>query len=310
MPPSLHTTLRPPVDQAGRKFRAGVVAIVGRPNTGKSTLLNRLVGMKVSIVSRRPQTTRHRILGIVTDEDSQAVFVDTPGFQTEHGGALNRLLNRAVTGSVEGVDAIILVVEAGRLTAQDKKVLGLLPAKSPVILALNKIDRLKQRKSVLPMIGETSRLFSFAEIVPVSALRGVGIDELHAVIKQYLPEGHALYGTESVTDRSERFLAAELIREKLFEMLGEELPYSTSVAIDRFEEEGRMRRIFASIIVAKDSQKAIVIGTRGEKLKRIATKARQDMEKMLGTRIYLEVWVRVKHGWADDLRSLRALGYE
>ena len=290
--------------------RTGHVAIIGRPNVGKSTLLNRLVGMKISIVSRHPQTTRHRILGIVSEPDAQLIFVDTPGFQTRHGGALNRMMNRTVLQSLEGVDAIVLMVEGVRLTPQDRDVIGLLPATMPVLLAINKIDRLKDRKSMLPFIDEARRLFPFREIVPMSAKTGAQVTELVAALKPLLPEGPPLYEPDAVTDRSERFLAAELLREKLFHALGEELPYGTTVVIDRFEEEGRLRRINASVIVDKDSQKAIVIGTGGEKLKSIATRARRDMEQLFGGRVFLEVWVRVKRGWSADARTLRSLGYE
>src|SRR5581483_11020758 len=290
--------------------RTGHIAITGRPNVGKSTLLNRLVGMKISIVSRRPQTTRHRILGIVSRPDAQLIFVDTPGFQTQHGGALNRLMNRAVLRSLETVDAIVPVVEGVRLTPQDRHVIELLPVTVPVLLAINKIDRLRDRKLLLPFIDEARRLFPFREIVPLSAHTGVGVAELVEALKPLLPAGPSLYEPDAVTDRSERFLAAELLREKLFHALGEELPYDTTVVIDRFEEEGRLRRINASIIVDKNSQKAIVIGAGGEKLKSIATHARRDMERLFGGRVHLEVWVRVKRGWAEDARTLRALGYE
>ncbi len=290
--------------------RTGHIAITGRPNVGKSTLLNRLVGMKISIVSRWPQTTRHRILGIVSRPDAQLIFVDTPGFQTQHGGALNRLMNRAVLRSLETVDAIVPVVEGVRLTPQDRHVIELLPVTVPVLLAINKIDRLRDRKLLLPFIDEARRLFPFREIVPLSAQTGVGVAELVEALKPLLLAGPPLYEPDAVTDRSERFLAAELLREKLFHALGEELPYDTTVVIDRFEEEGRLRRINASIIVDKNSQKAIVIGAGGEKLKSIATHARRDMERLFGGRVHLEVWVRVKRGWSEDARTLRALGYE
>ncbi|MGH8677226.1 MAG: GTPase Era [Burkholderiales bacterium] len=291
------------------KFRTGVIAIVGRPNTGKSTLLNQLVGAKISSVSRRPQTTRHAIQGVVSENDAQLIFIDTPGFQTEHGGTLNRLLNRSVTNSLKNLDAIVLVVEAGRITAQDRKVMSLLPASIPVVLALNKIDRLPAREALLPVIDKASRLHAFAEIVPVSALKGSAIADLVNAIKPYLPEGEARYSADTLTDRSERFLAAQFIQETLFQALGEELPYSTTVLIDRFEEAGSLRRIYASIIVDKQNQKAIVIGAGGQRLKSIASKARREMERLFGGKVYLEVWVRVKRGWADDLRFLHALGY-
>ncbi len=292
------------------QHRAGMVAVVGRPNVGKSTLLNALVGAKVSIVSRRPQTTRHRIMGIVTRENMQIAFIDTPGFQAEHGGALNKLLNRSVTASLSGVDVVLWLVEAGRVGALDRRVLGLLPRDVPVIAGVSKVDRLKSRSQLLPFVQLVSGLYPFAEVVPFSALRGDNLDRLIEVIRPLLPVSPALYSADTITDRSERFIAAEFIREKLFYALGEELPYSAAVVVDRFEEEGGLRRIYASIIVDKDSQKSIVIGQKGERLKGIASRARRDMEALFGGKVYLEVWVRVKRGWADDARSLRALGYE
>jgi GTP-binding protein Era len=291
-------------------FRVGHIAIVGRPNVGKSTLLNRLVGMKVSMVSRRPQSTRHKVLGILTEPDAQLILVDTPGFQPEHSGALNRLMNRTVTRSLQEVDVVLAVVEAGGLTAQDRKVIGLIPQTVPAVLAINKIDRLGDRRLLLPLIDEASRLRPFAGIVPVSAQDGSQIRDLVMTLKPLLPEGEAAFEADAVTDRPERFLAAELLREQLFESLGAELPYSTTVAVDRFTEEQGLRRIYASIVVDKESQKAIVIGGKGRKLKAIATRARKDMEHLFGGRVYLEVWVRVKRGWAEDARALKSLGYE
>jgi GTP-binding protein Era len=291
-------------------FRVGYVTLAGRPNVGKSTLLNRLVGMKVSIVSRRPQTTRHRILGILTEPDAQFVFVDTPGFQTQHGSALNRLMNRTLRQSLKDVDVVVLVLEATGIRHEDRKILGLIPEGLPVVLAINKTDLLQDRKALLPLIEEASRLRSFAAIVPVSAERGSQVPELVQALKPLLPEGDPAFDTDAVTDRSERFLAAELIREKLFNTLGAELPYSTTVTIDTFEEEGSLRRIRASILVDKDSQKAIVIGAGGAKLKTIGTRARKDMEALFGGKVHLELWVRVKRGWADDARALKTLGYE
>lgn len=290
--------------------RSGLVAIVGRPNVGKSTLLNRLVGAKVSITSRRPQTTRHRIAGIVTESDAQIVFVDTPGFQTAHGGRLNRLMNRTVTDSIEGVDVVLFVVEALRFGPDDRKVLALLPKDVPVILVINKVDRVADKNSLLPKMAELSAMFGFAAVVPVSAAKGVQMRALVDAIKPHLPEGEPLYGEEEITDRSERFLAAELVREKLFRLLGEELPYAATVIVEKFEIEGRLRRIAAAIVVDKPGHKAIVIGKGGEKLKEIATQARLDMEKLFGGKVFLEIWVKVKGGWADDLKALRTLGYE
>jgi GTPase len=290
--------------------RAGFVAIVGRPNVGKSTLLNRLVGTKISIVSRRAQTTRHRILGIVSEPDAQLLLVDTPGYQTAHGGALNRLMNRSVIASLQDVDVIVLVVDAGRLTPEDARVVELLPKGTPVVLAVNKIDRLKDRAVLLPLIDRARSLYNFSAIVPISAQEGTQLGDLVEAVKQHLPQGPALYETDMLTDRPERFLAAELLREKLFHALGEELPYAATVIIDRFEHEGSLRRIHASIVVDKPGHKAIVIGSRGETLKAMATRARKDMERLFGGKVFLEVWVRVRRGWSDDARALHSLGYD
>lgn len=290
--------------------RSGYVAIVGRPNVGKSTLLNRLVGMKVSITSRRPQTTRHRITGIVSEPDAQLVLVDTPGFQTAHGGALNKLMNRVVTDSLEGVDVTLFVVEAGTFGADDRKVLALLPQRIPVVLVINKIDRAKDKSRLLPFIARVSTEFDFAQVVPVSAAKGTQVARLLDGVKPYLPEGPALYGEDEVTDRPERFLAAELLREKLFRLLGEELPYAATVVVEKFEIEAGLRRIHAAIVVDKRNHKAMVIGKGGAKLKDIATQARVDMEKLFGGKVFLEVWVRVKSGWAESLKALKDLGYE
>ena len=289
--------------------RTGCVAIVGRPNVGKSTLLNRLVGMKVSITSRRPQTTRHRITGIVSESDAQLVLVDTPGFQTAHGGALNKLMNRVVTDSLEGADVVLFVVEAGTFAADDRKVLALLPKRIPVVLVINKIDRAKDKRRLLPFIARVSTEFDFAQVVPVSAARGTQVDRLLDAVKPYLPEGPVMYGEDEVTDRPERFLAAELLREKLFRLLGEELPYAATVIVEKFETEAGLRRIHAAIVVDKPNHKAMIIGKGGAKLKDIATQARLDMEKLFGGKVFLEVWVKVNTGWAGSLKALKNLGY-
>lgn len=290
--------------------RAGYIAIVGRPNVGKSTLLNKLVGQKISITSRKAQTTRHRVLGIRTDPQVQYVFVDTPGFQTRHGGRLNTALNRSVRQTLADVDAVIMVVEAGKFNQGDKQVLSLLPEDRPVLLVVNKQDEVKDRAAMLEYLQKVSESRPFAEIVPVSAKHDTGLDELLKTLARYLPEGEALYGEDDVTDQTEKMLAAELIREKLFRLCGEEIPYATAVVIDKFEEAGRLRRIFATILVDRDSQKAIVIGKGGEKLKAISTQARLDMEKVFDARVFLEVWVKVKGGWSDDVRVLKSLGIE
>jgi GTPase len=291
-------------------FRCGLVAIVGRPNVGKSTLLNRLVGQKISITSRKSQTTRHRILGIVTQPESQFIFVDTPGFQSQHGNRLNAIMNRTVQQSVHEVDVIVFVIEAMHFNERDRRVMKLLPEEKPVILAINKIDRLADKAALLPFIQKMALEINPAAVVPISAERGMQLDNLLSAIRPYLPEQPPLFGNDEVTDRSERFIAAELIREKLFRLLGEELPYSTTVIIDQFSTEGELRKIHASVIVDKPSQKAIVIGHNGEKLKLIGTLARKDMEEVFGGKVFLEIWVKVKSGWADDVHALKSFGYE
>lgn len=294
--------------------RCGYVAIVGRPNVGKSTLLNSLVGQKVSITSKKSQTTRHRINGILTDAQSQFIFVDTPGFQTRHTNRLNSGMNRTVTQSMRDVDVVIVVIEALRFDDRDKLVMKLLPVNNkqgkPVILVINKVDRLRDKSQLLPFLEKMAKEYTFAAIVPVSAEQGTQLPDLINTIRLYLPQNPPVFGEDEVTDRSERFIAAELVREKLFRLLGEEIPYSTSVVIDQFTTEGELRKIHASIIVDKANQKAIVIGKDGEKLKIIGTQARKDMEKIFGSKVYLEVWVKVKSGWADDAQVLKNLGYE
>jgi GTP-binding protein Era len=291
-------------------FRCGTVAIVGRPNVGKSTLMNALVGQKISITSRKAQTTRHRITGIHTFDDAQYVFVDTPGFQTQHSGALNRSLNRAVTSTLTAVDAVLFVIEAGRFGPDDQRVLDLIPPSAPTLLIVNKLDRVADKKALLPFLQSTSALREFKEIVPLSAKQRADIERLLAILKPYLPEGEPVYGEDDLTDRSERFLAAEILREKVFRWTGDELPYTSTVLIDKFETEGRLRRIFATILVDRDAHKAMIIGQKGAKLKQISTEARLDMEKLFGGPIYLETFVKVKSGWADNEAGLRAYGYE
>jgi GTP-binding protein Era len=290
-------------------FRTGFIAIVGRPNVGKSTLLNALVGEKISITSNKPQTTRHRIVGIHTDETAQWIFVDTPGFQLQYRNALNRTMNRTVTEALSGVDVVVFVVEALHYDERDETVVKLLPRDRPVILAVNKTDTVKEKLQLLPFIDRMAKVFPFAEIVPVSATTHFQIPELLAAIRPHLPEGPPLYDKEDITDRSERFLAAEAVREKIFRLLGDEIPYSTTVVIEKFEEEGRLRRIHAAIIVDMESQKAIVIGKGGERLKAIGSEARRDMERLFGGKVYLELWVKVRSGWADDERAVKSLGY-
>jgi len=309
------TPLQPPQSESGvpEGFRCGMVAIVGRPNVGKSTLMNALVGQKVSITSRKAQTTRHRITGIQTTDDAQFVFVDTPGFQTRHATALNRSLNRAVTSTLSSVDAVLFVVEAGRYGPDDEKVLSLLPRDTPVILIVNKVDRLDgytRAEMVATFLQDMAQVFPFAEIVPMSAKNRDDIDRLLGIVRPYLPEGEPMYDPEALTDRSERFLAAEIVREKVFRWTGDELPYSSTVVVDKFETEGRLRRVFVTILVDRDAHKAMIIGAKGAKLKQISTEARMDMEKLFDGKVYLEVWIKVKSGWADNEAGLRAYGYE
>ena len=290
--------------------RAGYVALAGRPNVGKSTLMNHLVGQKLSITSPRPQTTRHRILGILTRPDAQLVFIDTPGLQQRHSGRLNRAMNRVAAESLEGVDAILLVVEALRLNAEDRAVVARLPQATPTVVAINKVDTVADKRRLLPYIDDVARMHPFAGIVPVSAQTGRQLPDLIEQLTAVLPDGPSLYDEGELTDRSERFLAAELLREKVFRMLQEEVPYDTAVEIEQFETAGNLRRIHAAIVVSRPGQKPIVIGKNGEQLKAIVTQARLDMERLFGSKVYLEVFVRVKRGWADDPNWLRRLGYE
>jgi GTP-binding protein Era len=290
-------------------FRCGHVAIVGRPSVGKSTLLNTLVGAKVSITSKRPQTTRHRITGILTEPGRQFVFVDTPGFQSKHRTRLNARLNKSVREALSDVDGVVWVIDGARLTAADQAVLALVPPRIPVVAAVNKIDALADKATLLPLLGAIAASREFAAIVPVSAEKGTQLRELRDEIAKALPEGPPLYPDDDVTDRDERFLAAEFVREKIFRLLGDEIPYQTTVGIDRFEHEGSLRRIFASVYVEKPGQKAILLGEGGQRMKAIASGARRDLELLLGGTIYLEVWVRVKKGWSDDEGALDRMGY-
>ncbi|MFN7205178.1 MAG: GTPase Era [Burkholderiales bacterium] len=291
-------------------FRTGLVAIIGRPNVGKSTLLNALVGQKLSITADKPQTTRHRINGVLTTEQAQYIFVDTPGYQTRHKNALNRTLNRTVRGVLNDVDVVLLVIEPLRFGAEDQQVLELIPESVPLILVLNKLDTVKGRDKLLPFVAQLAQQRSFAAVVPVSASKGKHLQELLAEIKQHLPAGEPMFDPEDLTDRPVRFLATELIREKVFRLVGDELPYTSTVIIDKFEEGETLQRIFATVLVENDNQKAILIGAQGERMKRIASEARADLEKLLGSKVYLEVWVKVKSGWADTEASVRAYGYE
>jgi GTP-binding protein Era len=293
--------------------RCGLVAIVGRPNVGKSTLLNALVGQKVSITSDKAQTTRHRITGIRTVDEAQFVFVDTPGFQTKHAAALNRTLNRTVQGVLSDVDVVLFVVEAGRFGLDDAKVLALLQNEGmqgkPVFLIANKLDTVRRRADLAPWLKSMQERHDFAEFVPLSAQKPTEVQKLLGILKPYLPEQQWFYEEDALTDRSERFLASEIIREKLFRLTGDELPYASTVVIDKFEEEGGLRRIAASIVVERDNHKGMIIGSGGERLKRIGSEARQELENLMGARVFLELWVKVRSGWADDEAHLRSYGY-
>ena len=290
--------------------RCGLVAIVGRPNVGKSTLLNALVGQKISITSRKAQTTRHRITGIRTVGATQFVFVDTPGFQMKHGTALHRTMNRTVLASLADVDAVLFLVEAGRFGLDDAKVLALLPPDKPALLVANKLDEVKRRNEMLPWLKSMQERHAFAEYVPMSARKEADVQRLLDILAPYLPEGPWLHEEDALTDRSERFLAGEIIREKLFRLTGDELPYGCTVQIDQFEEEPQLKRIAATIVVERDAHKGMVVGQGGERLKRIGSEARQELERLLGTKVFLELWVKVRSGWADDEAHLRSFGYE
>lgn len=291
--------------------RCGYVAIVGRPNVGKSTLLNRLIGQKLSITSRRPQTTRHQVLGIATDGNVQAIYVDTPGMHRAATRAINRYMNRAAFSVLEDVDVVIFVVEGLKWTDDDALTLERLAgAEAPVLLAVNKIDELADKQKLLPHLQWLAQQFPFAEIVPLSARGGHNVDTLAKLVAARLPGQAHVFGPDELTDRSLRFLAAELIREKVMRQIGDEIPYQLAVEVESFKEAGNLYHIHAAILVEKDGQKAIVIGRGGERLKKIGSQARQDMEKLFGCKVMLELWVKVRGGWADDERALKSLGYD
>ncbi len=297
--------------------RCGLVAIVGKPNVGKSTLLNALVGQKISITSRKAQTTRHRITGMRTEGQTQFVFVDTPGFQTIHGNALNKSLNKAVQGAVADVDLVLFVVEAGSFTPADEKVLKLLGEGIPVVLVANKLDHVKERASLAPWLQAMQARGKFAELIPLSAKNPKDVERLLTLCEKFLPEQAWWYSEDELTDRSEKFLASELVREKLFRLTGDELPYTSTVVIDKFEEEApqkkgqkRLLRIAATIVVERDGHKAMVIGDKGERIKRIGMETRVELEKLADAKVFLELWVKVRSGWADDEARVRSFGYE
>ncbi len=295
--------------------RCGLIAIVGKPNVGKSTLMNALVGQKISITSRKAQTTRHRITGIRTRAATQFIFVDTPGFQTKHSTALNKSLNKTVMGAIGDVDLILFVVEAGQFTLADAKVLSLFKPGIPTLLIANKLDTVGRRAEIAPWLKGMQERHPFAEFVPMSAKNKGDIERLFGICEKYLPEQDWMYAADELTDRSEKFLASETVREKLFRFTGDELPYTSTVVIDKFEEEAskqhkRFIRVAATIVVERDGHKAMIIGEKGERLKRISTDARQELEKLLDAKVFLEVWVKVRSGWADDEARVRSFGYE
>ena len=297
--------------------RCGLIAIVGKPNVGKSTLLNALVGQKISITSRKAQTTRHRITGMHTQGTAQFVFVDTPGFQTRHNNALNRSLNKTVLGAVADVDLILFVVEAGMFNQADAKVLALLGKDIPTLLVANKLDQVNRRADIAPWLQEMQQRHAFAEFVPMSAKNAKDIERLLGICEKYLPEQAWWYAQDELTDRSEKFLASETVREKLFRLTGDELPYTSTVVIDKFEEEPparkghkRLLKIAATIVVERDTHKAMVIGDKGERIKRIGTETRVELEKLLDAKVFIELWVKVRSGWADDEARVRSFGYQ
>ncbi|KFJ90468.1 GTPase Era [Pseudomonas wenzhouensis] len=290
--------------------RCGYVAIVGRPNVGKSTLLNHILGQKLAITSRKPQTTRHNMLGIKTEGNVQAVYVDTPGLHKHNDKALNRYMNRSASSALKDVDVVVFVVDRTRWTDEDQLVLEKVQhVKCPILLAVNKADRLEDKSELLPHLNWLAEQLPQAEIVPISALQGQNLDTLEKLVGERLPESEHFYPEDQITDRSSRFLAAELIREKIMRQLGAELPYQITVEIEEFKQEGRILHIHGLILVERDGQKKIIIGDKGERIKRIGADARKDMETMFDSKVMLNLWVKVKGGWSDDERALRSLGY-
>jgi GTP-binding protein Era len=292
------------------EFRSGLVTLFGRPNVGKSTLMNRLVGTKISIVSAKPQTTRHRILGIRTDDKTQAVFVDTPGLTRDIPQRIHRYMTRFASGSLEGVDCALLMITAEGWRKEDEYPLELAKAAScPVVLVINKVDRTKNRRELLPLVKESSEKMKFVDVIPLSARSGDNVEALERVLPRYLPVQPALYPLDQLTDKGERFLAAELIREQIFKRFGQEVPYATAVQIETFKVENEVLHIGATIWVDREGQKPILIGAKGAGLKAIGTQARLEMQKLFDEKIFLELWVKVRSGWADNEQALRQLGY-
>ena len=293
-----------------KNTRCGYVAIVGRPNVGKSTLLNHILGQKLCITSRKPQTTRHTLLGIKTEDDMQMIFVDTPGIHTNQERAINRVMNRSAASVISDVDLVIFVVDRFEWSEADEYVAKYLGNNStPVIVAVNKVDMVEDKEALLPHLQFLSSKVDAADLIPLSALRKTNLDELEAKIKTYIPEGMHIFPEDQITDRSERFLAAEIVREKITRQLGAEVPYQVTVEIAEFRAEKKITYISALILVERDGQKKIIIGTNGERLKKIGEQARADIESLLGCKVMLRTWVKVRSGWSDDERALRSLGY-
>lgn len=291
-------------------FRCGFVTVVGRPNVGKSTLTNALIGAKISIVSRKAQTTRHRINSVLTREKEQFVFVDTPGFQTRHGGLMNRMMNRVVTQSLTDVDVVLHVVEAGKWNEGDEQLIPLFPKDAAVILVVNKVDLFKNKAELLPYIAQTAAKYDYAAVLPVSAQRGVQLDTLLDEVAKYLPVNEPMFEEDTITDRSMRFIAAELLREKIFRLVGDELPYGCAVMIEQWDENETGARIAACVLVERDGHRPILLGEGGQHMKRIATEARQDIQNLLEKPVYLDVYVKVRKGWTEREATLRELGHE
>jgi GTP-binding protein Era len=290
------------------KKRCGTIAIVGQPNVGKSTLLNYFLGTKLSITSRKAQTTRYQLLGIHSTPETQYIFVDTPGYQLKHLNTLNKNLNKTVKQALQEVDVILFLIEPRKMTEVDEKILQMIPKETPIILVINKVDCLKDKTKLLELIQVFKEDDRYKEIIPTSVKKKSNLKQLLESAREFLPEQEFIYEEDQITDKNERFLAAEIIREKIFRLTGQELPYSVAVEIEKFEHEGNVRRIFAAIIVERDSHKPMIIGNKGIRLKDISTKARIDMEKLFGGKVWLETWVKVQKGWSDDLRALKSLG--
>jgi len=290
------------------KKRCGTIAIVGQPNVGKSTLLNHFLGTKLSITSRKAQTTRYQLLGIHTTSETQYVFIDTPGYQLKHLNTLNKNLNKTVKQALQNVDVILFLIEPRKMNEVDEKILQMIPKETPIILVINKVDCLKDKTKLLELIQVFKDNDRYKEIIPISIKKKNNLKQLLDGAREFLPEQEFIYEEDQITDKNERFLAAEIIREKIFRLTGQELPYSVAVEIEKFEHDGNIRRIFAAIIVERDSHKPMIIGNKGARLKEISTKARVDMEKLFGGKVWLETWVKVQKGWSDDLRALKSLG--